>query len=81
MTYRNTQILSVSLPKEIMEEVEKMAKIERKSNSAYIRSVLDWYKYWKFKRDWQSIRKMGEKTRKKFGFKTEDELFEYIHGD
>ena len=64
-----------------MEEVEKMAKIERKNKSEYIRSVLDWYKYWKFKRDWQKLRKMGEETRKKFGFKTEDELFEYIHGD
>ena len=81
MAYRNTQILSISLPKETMVEVEKMAKIERKSKSEYIRSVLDWYKYWKFKRDWQKLRKMGEETRKKFGFKTEDELFEYIHGD
>ena len=81
MTYRNTQILSVSLPKEIMEEVEKMAKIERRSKSALVREMVKLYRLWKSERDWKKLRKLGEETRKKFGFKTEDELFEYIHGD
>ena len=81
MTHRNTQILSVSLPKEIMAEVEKMAKIERRSKSELVREMVRLYRLWKFERDWKKIRAMGEDIRKKFNFKNEDELFEYIHGD
>ena len=81
MIARNTQILSVSLPKEIMADVEKMAKIERRSKSDLIREMIQLYPSWKFKRDWKKIRAMGEDIRKKFNFKNEDELFEYIHGD
>ncbi|HCS78622.1 TPA: hypothetical protein DIV55_02660 [Patescibacteria group bacterium] len=81
MIARNTQILSVSLPKEIMADVEKMAKIERRSKSDLIREMIQLYRSWKFKRDWKKIRAMGEDIRKKFNFKNEDELFEYIHGD
>jgi len=81
MIARNTQILSVSLPKEIMADVEKMAKIERRSKSDLIREMIQLYRSWKLKRDWKKIRAMGEDIRKKFNFKNEDELFEYIHGD
>lgn len=81
MAYRNTQILSVSLPKEIMEDVEKLAKIERRSKSELVREMVRLYKKWQFEKDWKKLREIGEKTRKKYNFKTEDELFEYIHSD
>ncbi len=81
MTQRNTAILSVSLPKETMVDVEKLAKLEKKSKSELVREMVRVYRVWKFEKNWKKIRVMGEDIRKKFNFKNEYELFEYIHGD
>lgn len=81
MIKRNTAVVSLSLPQQVLEDLNRWAKLERKSKSELIRSILKWYKLWKFKRDFKELRKLGEETRRKFGFKTEDDLYEYIHGD
>lgn len=81
MTYRNTQILSVSVPKDVMADVEKLAKIERRTKSELVREMVKVYRSWKFERDWGKIRAMGDNVRRKFNLKNEDELLEYIHSD
>ena len=81
MIKRNTAVVSFSLPQQVLSDLNRWAKLERKSKSELIRSILKWYKLWKFRRDWKELRKLGEETRRKFGFKTEEELYEYIHGD
>jgi len=78
---RNTQVLSVSLPPEVYKKIEQLSRVERKTKSQLIRDMIDEYSVSQFKKEWAEVRKIGEKVRKKYNFKTEDELFEYIHGD
>jgi metal-responsive CopG/Arc/MetJ family transcriptional regulator len=81
MISRNTQVLSVSLPPEIYNEINRIAKNEKKTKSAMIREMVKIYRRWRFERDWSKIRAMGEDIKKKFNIKNENELLEYIHGD
>lgn len=81
MNARNTKVLSVSLPPEVYEEVNRLAKIERKTKSELIRSTIKAYRRQRFEREWKKIRKMGGEIREKFNIRNEDELLEYIHGD
>lgn len=81
MIKRNTAVVSISLPQDVLAELNKWARLERKSKTELVKEALQWYKAWKFKRDWQELRKLGEETRKKYGFKTEDDLYKYIHSD
>lgn len=78
---RNTAVVSISLPPDVLAQLNQWAKLERKSKTELIKEALNWYKAWKFKRDWKELRKEGEKIRKKFNFKTEDDLYDFIHGD
>ena len=79
MIKRNTAVVSISLPQDILVELNKWAKLEGKTKTWLIQEAFKWYRAWKFKRDWTSLRKKGEETRKKFNFKTEEDLYEYIH--
>ncbi len=81
MISRNTRVLSVSLPPETYEAINRLAKDEKKTKSAIVREMISLYKRWKFERDWRKIRQMGEDIKKKFSFKNDDELLEFIHGD
>ena len=81
MVKRNTAVVSISLPQDILAQLNQWAKIERKSKTALIREALLRYRRWKFKRDWSELRREGEKIRKEFGLKTEQDLYDYIHGD
>ncbi|OGD85611.1 hypothetical protein A2696_03925 [Candidatus Curtissbacteria bacterium RIFCSPHIGHO2_01_FULL_41_13] len=81
MIPRNTRILSISLPPKIYEDINQMAKNEKKTKSAMIREMVKIYRRWRFERDWSKIRAMGEDIKKKFNIRNEDELLEYIHGD
>ncbi len=81
MIKRNTAVVSISLPQDILAQLESWAKLERKTKTELIKEALNWYRQWKFKKDWTELRKEGDKIRKKFGFKTEQDLYDYIHGD
>ncbi len=78
---RNTQVLSVSLPPEVYKQLEILAKSRKRSKSRLVSEMIQGYSISDFKKRWAKIRKMGDEIRKKYNFKTEDELFEYIHGD
>ena len=81
MIKRNTAVVSISLPPDILAQLESWAKLERKSRTELIKEALNWYRQWKFKKEWIELRKEGDKLRKKFNFKTEQDLYDYIHGD
>lgn len=81
MVKRNTAVVSISLPFDSLAQLESWAKLERKSKTELIKEALKWYRQWKFRKDWADLRKMGEKIRKDYGLKTEQDLYDYIHGD
>ncbi len=81
MVKRNTAVVSISLPPDILVQLESWAKLERKSKTELIKEALSFYRTWKLKQDIKELRKEGEKIKQKFGFKTEQDLYDYIHGD
>lgn len=76
---RNTAVVSISLPPDILAQLNQWAKLERKSKTELIKEALSWYRTWKLKKDIKELRKEGEKIRNKFGFKTEEDLYDFIH--
>lgn len=81
MIKRNTAVVSISLPPDILAQLNQWAKLERKSKTELIKEAWNFYRTWKIKRDITELRKEGEKIRKEFGFKTEQDLYDFIHGD
>lgn len=78
---RSTAIVSISLPQEILTQLNQWAKLERKSKTELIKEAWNFYRTWKIKRDIKELRKEGEKIRQEFGFKTEQDLYDFIHSD
>ena len=81
MIKRNSAVVSLSLPQQVLAELNRWAKLERKTKTQLLKEAWSFYRTWRLKKDIADLRKLGEKTRQKFNFKTEDELYEYIHGD
>lgn len=78
MIKRNTAVLSISLPPDILAELNKWAKTERKTKTELLKEAWSWYRTWKLKKEIKELRKIGEETRKKFNLKTEDDLYEFL---
>lgn len=81
MIKRNTAVVSISLPPDILAQLESWAKTERKSKTELIKEAWSFYRTWKIRKDIKELRQEGEKIRKQFNFKTEQDLYDYIHGD
>jgi len=69
---RKTEILSLSLPPRLLEEIEKVTNKENLTRSELIREALRFY--FKEKERWRQIRKWGEITKKKFKIKKEEDI-------
>ncbi len=77
---RTTKVLSFSLSPEMAEEIEDLAKKERRSKSELLREMVHVYKERQAEEEWQDLFAFGEKTAKRFGIKNEDELFKILNG-
>jgi metal-responsive CopG/Arc/MetJ family transcriptional regulator len=73
---RNTQVISISLPKRIARELEKTRKFRGQSRSAFIASLIG-----KEAEDarWQRIYKKGKETAKKFMITSEEDIDRILH--
>ena len=81
MIKRNTAVVSLSLPQQVLSDLNRWAKLERKTKTQLLKEAWSFYRTLRIKRDIKYLRKLGEQTRKKFDFKTEDDLYNFIHGD
>jgi CopG family transcriptional regulator/antitoxin EndoAI len=68
--------MTLSLPPEMVKEVDKLTKDEKRTKSELFREALR--KYINDKR-WQQIRRWGMETEKKSGVSTEEEVDKLIH--
>jgi CopG family transcriptional regulator/antitoxin EndoAI len=73
---RTTKVMTLSLPPEMVKEVDKLTKDEKRTKSELFREALR--KYINDKR-WQQIRRWGMETVKKPGISTEEEVDKLIH--
>jgi CopG family transcriptional regulator/antitoxin EndoAI len=73
---RTTKVLTLSLPPEMVKEVERLTKEEKRTKSELFREALR--KYINDRR-WQQIRQWGMKTTRDLGIFSEEKVDELIH--
>lgn len=79
MLGRTTQTMTVSLPPEIMKEVERRARIERKSKSQLFRDMFTAYEELQRERRWQNARSAGKRAFKRLNITSEEDLDRILH--
>jgi len=73
---RTTKVMTLSLPPEMVKEVDKLTKEEKRTKSELFREALR--KYINDKR-WEQIRQWGMKTARELSISTEGDVNELIH--
>lgn len=73
---RNTEVISVSLSKSTAQKLDRERIMRGQSRSALIASLID--QAFEDQR-WQRIYKLGEKTAKKFGITSEEDIDRILH--
>lgn len=73
---RTTKVITLSLPPEMVKEVERLTKDEKRTKSELFREALR--KYINDRR-WQQIRQWGIKTARELNISTEEDLNTLIH--
>ncbi len=73
---RTTKVMTLSLPPEMVEEVERLTKDEKRTKSELFREALRKYIN---DRQWQQIRQWGIKTARELNISTEEDVNTLIH--
>lgn len=76
---RVTKTLTVSLPPQVFEEVEKLAKEERKTKSELFRDMIRIYEDYLDERRWRRLRRLGRETAKKLNITSEEDIERLVH--
>jgi len=73
---RNTEVVSISLSKEVVSKLDLLTKSRGQSKSALIASLIN-----QINEDdrWQKLYKKGEKTAKQFKITSEDDIDRILH--
>lgn len=73
---RNTKVVSISLPAEMLEAAERMARQENRTMSELMREALRVYQ--RERQSWQEIFAYGRANAKKLGIKDEQDVVRII---
>ena len=76
---RVTKTLTVSLPPQIYEEVERLAKQERKTKSELFRDMISAYEDYLDERRWRRLRRLGKETAKRLNITSEEDIERLVH--
>jgi metal-responsive CopG/Arc/MetJ family transcriptional regulator len=76
---RNTKTLTVSLPPQLFEEVERLAEQEQKTKSELFRDMLRVYEDFLDERRWRRVRRRGAESARKLGVTTEADIERLVH--
>ncbi len=76
---RKSKVLSLSVPPEIAQELDNMAKTEDKSRSELFKDMFKTYKESLAEREWRDLFSFGKETAKRFRIKDEEELYKILN--
>lgn len=76
---RQTKVLGFSVPKNIADEYEKIAKEEHKTKSELFREMIRKYKASRELSEFFSLQEYGTEKASKIGIKSEDDVLKLIH--
>jgi CopG family transcriptional regulator/antitoxin EndoAI len=71
MSVRTTRILNISLPPEMYEEIEQMAREESRTKSELMREA---FRQYRFNRQWRLLRRWGDETALRLGIQSDDDV-------
>jgi CopG family transcriptional regulator/antitoxin EndoAI len=71
---RTTKTLTVSLPPQIYEEIERLARLERKTKSELFRDMVKLYE-----ERWKRLRRLGRATAGKYRLSSEHDIEKLVH--
>lgn len=78
----STQTFNISLPKDLVKKVDKLAKKEYRNRSELIRQALR--VYMQDKEEWNDLLDYGKKVGRRMGIKSEEDVYkivdEFRHG-
>ncbi|MCZ7664083.1 MAG: ribbon-helix-helix domain-containing protein [Thermoleophilia bacterium] len=77
---RASKVFYFSVPHEAAEKIERLAKSESRSRSELLRKMVRVYEECKAEAEWQLLFALGEETTRRFGIKSEEELFKILGG-
>lgn len=77
---RVSKVVSFSLPPETAEKIEGLARSENRSRSELLREMVRVYGERQAEAEWQELFAFGEQTARRFGIKSEEELFTILGG-
>lgn len=64
-------IMNISMPPDMAKRIDKIAKEENRTKSELLREA---FRRYEFDRDWVKIRAVGEKTARRMGIKTYEDI-------
>lgn len=73
---RNTEVISISLPKNVAQKLEMARQVRGQSRSAFIASLVSQLAE---EERWQRIYKRGEKTARDLKITSEDDIDRILH--
>ena len=76
---RTTKTLTVSLPPQIYEEIERLARLERKTKSELFRDMVKVYEEHLDEELWKRLRRLGRATASKYRLSSEHDIEKLIH--
>jgi len=76
---RTTKTLTVSLPPQIYEEIERLARLERKTKSELFRDMVKVYEEHLDEERWQRLRRLGRATAGKYRLSSERDIEKLVH--
>jgi len=76
---RTTRTLTVSLPPQIYDEIERLAKLERKTKSELFRDMVKRYEDHLDEERWLRLKRLGRATARKYRLTSEKDIERLVH--
>jgi CopG family transcriptional regulator/antitoxin EndoAI len=76
---RTTRTLTVSLPPQIYEEIERLAKLEKKTKSELFRDMVRVYEEHLDEERWKRLKRLGRATARKYRVASERDIERLVH--
>jgi len=76
---RTTRTLTVSLPPKIYDEIERLAKLERKTKSELFRDMVKIYEDHLDEERWLRLKRLGRATARKYRLTSEKDIERLVH--
>lgn len=76
---RTTKTMTVSLSRQVFDQVDRLAKEEHKTKSELFRNMLGVYQDYQDERRWGRLRSLGRESGKRLNIRSEKDIEKLVH--